>query len=145
MAPRPGWCRGSTPSTSCWSGGWSTCATSSATTATTPTRRCCPANDATRDTGSCLRAGPDALRSGLVGAVATWLPAWERRLTPHGLRHFCASSLYARGMDLKAIQELLGHDWLSTTTRYIHVHADHIEPAWSDANQRVAARLQEGT
>ena len=96
------------------------------------------------DTRSCLRAGPDALRSGFVGAVATWLPAWARRLTPHGLRHFCASSLYARGMDLKAIQELLGHEWLSTTTRYIHVHANHIETAWTDANQRVAARLEEG-
>ena len=57
------------------------------------------------------------------------------------LRHFCASSLYARGMDLKAIQELLGHEWLSTTTRYIHVHDDHIEHAWAAANERVAARL----
>jgi site-specific recombinase XerD len=61
------------------------------------------------------------------------------------LRHFCASSLYARGMDLKAIQELLGHEWLSTTTRYIHVHAHHIEDAWVDSNRRVAARLGEGT
>lgn len=93
--------------------------------------------------GGCGRAGPDALRCGLVSAVATWLPAWEGRLTPHGLRHFCASSLYGRGMDLKAIGELLGHEWLSTTTRYIHVHADHVETAWASANDRVAARLEE--
>jgi site-specific recombinase XerD len=44
-------------------------------------------------------------------------------------------------MDIKAIQEVLGHEWLSTTTRYIHVHADHDEHAWAVANERVAARL----
>jgi site-specific recombinase XerD len=93
-----------------------------------------------RDGGS-LRVGDDALRSGLAGAVAAWLPAWTGRLSPHVLRHYCASSMYARGMDLKAIQELLGHEWLSTTTRYIHVHSEHIEQAWTSANQRVAARL----
>ena len=92
-------------------------------------------------TGECLRAGADALRSGLAGAVGQWLPDWSGRLTPHGLRHYCASSLYERGLDLKAIQELLGHNWLSTTTRYIHVHSDHIEHAWSVANTRVATRL----
>jgi site-specific recombinase XerD len=94
------------------------------------------------DTGTCVRVGPEALRCGFAGAVSTWLPAWDRRLTPHGLRHFCASSLYQRGMDLKSIQELLGHEWLSTTTRYIHVHSNHIEQAWTTANARVAARLQ---
>jgi site-specific recombinase XerD len=46
-------------------------------------------------------------------------------------------------MDLKAIQDVLGHVWLSTTTRYIHVHDDHIEHAWAAANDRVAARLGE--
>ncbi|GLI03350.1 hypothetical protein Pa4123_86280 [Phytohabitans aurantiacus] len=92
-------------------------------------------------TGLCRRAGDDALRSGLAQAVRTWLPDWAGKLTPHGLRHFCASSLYARDMGLKAIQELLGHEWLSTTTRYVHVHAEHIEHAWSLANQRVADRL----
>ena len=67
----------------------------------------------------------------------------SEHVSPHTLRHYCASSLYARGMDLKAIQELLGHEWLSTTTRYIHVHAHHIEDAWADANRRVADRLGE--
>ena len=100
-----------------------------------------PSERRDRDTGHCTRAGSEALRAGLAGAVDRWLPAWTGRLTPHGLRHFCASSLYARGVDLKAIQDLLGHNWLSTTTRYIHVHDEHIERAWADANDRVAGRL----
>jgi len=94
-------------------------------------------------TGDVVRVGPEALRNGLAGAVDRWLPAWRGKLTPHALRHFCASSLYGRGVDLKAIQELLGHEWLSTTTGYIHVHANHIELAWAKANERVAARLGE--
>jgi site-specific recombinase XerD len=92
-------------------------------------------------TGWRRRVSDQTLRDGFAGAVARWLPAWSGRLTPHGLRHYCASSLYERGMDLKAIQELLGHEWLSTTTRYIHVHANHIEQAWAAANARTAARL----
>lgn len=96
-----------------------------------------------RATGRCGRVGDDALRSGLAVAVGHWLPAWSGRMSPHVLRHYCASSLYEQGMDLKAIGELLGHEWLSTTTRYIHVHADHIEQAWVNANDRVAARLRD--
>lgn len=92
-------------------------------------------------TGRCQRIGTDALRSGLADAVEQWLPAWQGKLTPHALRHYCASSLYGRGVDLKAIQELLGHSWLATTTYYIHVHDEHIERAWVQANERVATRL----
>ena len=73
----------------------------------------------------CGRVGADALRSGLAAATGRWLPAWEGRLTPHVLRHYCASSLYARGVDLKAVQELLGHEWLSTTTRYVNSRVLH--------------------
>jgi site-specific recombinase XerD len=96
------------------------------------------------DHGRAIRVGADALRTGLAHAVARWLPDWDtpqRRLTPHGLRHYCASSLYAQGVGLKAIQELLGHSWLSTTTLYVHVHNEHIEQAWNQANQRVTTRL----
>jgi len=96
------------------------------------------------DTGRCTRIQSNALRVGFTDAVGRWLPEWSGRLTPHGLRHYCASSLYAHGIGLKAIQELLGHEWLSTTTGYIHVHAEHIERAWTAANDRVATRLDTG-
>jgi site-specific recombinase XerD len=96
-----------------------------------------------RELGRCGRVGTESLRCGLADTVARWLPAWNRRLTPHVLRHYCASSLYGHGMDLKAIQELLGHQWLSTTTRYVHVHDAHIEQAWAAANDRVAARFSD--
>jgi site-specific recombinase XerD len=93
-------------------------------------------------TGWTGRVGDQSLRDGLATAVGRWLPQWQGgRLTPHTLRHYCASSLYGRGMDLKAIQELLGHEWLSTTTLYVHVHANHIENAWAAANARTEARL----
>ena len=93
------------------------------------------------DTGRCGRVGTNALRVGMADSVNRWLPTWSGRLTPHGMRHFCASSMYAHGVGLKAIQELLGHEWLSTTTGYIHVHADHIEHAWEQASDRIATRL----
>ena len=89
----------------------------------------------------CGRVGHNALRRGLGIQVGRWLPAWSDRMTPHVLRHYCASSLYGAGMDLKALQELLGHQWLATTSGYIHVRSDHIERAWNTANQRVETRL----
>lgn len=92
----------------------------------------------------CRRVGSEALRQGLARQTAQWLPAWRGRLTPHVLRHYCASSLYGSGMDLKALQELLGHEWLSTTTRYVHVRSDYVEQAWTDANRRLETRLGEG-
>jgi site-specific recombinase XerD len=100
-----------------------------------------PSERRDRVTGRCGRAGASTLREGLAAAVETWLPAWSSRMSPHVLRHYCASSLYLRGLDLKAIQDLLGHEWLSTTTRYIHVPASHVEQAWLVANDRVQARL----
>ena len=42
-------------------------------------------------------------------------------------------------MDLIAIQETLGHAWVATTMRYVHVHRDHVEDAWLAGQQRAAA------
>jgi site-specific recombinase XerD len=92
--------------------------------------------------GSCGRVGDDALRAGLAAAAATHLPAWAGRLTPHVLRHACASQLYLSGMDLLLIQQLLGHAWIATTMRYVHVHRTRIEEAWIAGQQRAATRLE---
>jgi site-specific recombinase XerD len=92
--------------------------------------------------GSCRRVGDDALRSGLAEAAAAHLPEWADQLTPHVLRHFCASQLYLSGVDLISIQELLGHSWVATTMRYVHVHRTRIEDAWVAGQQRAAARME---
>ncbi|MHA6757897.1 tyrosine-type recombinase/integrase [Streptacidiphilus sp. PAMC 29251] len=62
-------------------------------------------------------------------------------MTPHVLRHFCASELYLNGLDLISIQEVLGHSWIATTMRYVHVHRTRVEDAWMAGNERAARRL----
>ncbi|WP_322973833.1 tyrosine-type recombinase/integrase [Actinacidiphila oryziradicis] len=61
-------------------------------------------------------------------------------MTPHVLRHFCASQLYGNG--LLAIQEVLGHSWIATTMRYIHVQQTRVEDAWVAGMERAAKRLE---
>ncbi|MGW5380970.1 tyrosine-type recombinase/integrase [Nocardia sp. NPDC003999] len=90
--------------------------------------------------GTGRRATADVFRRALAEAVDRHLPTWSQKLTPHVLRHFCASQLYLSGMNLFAIQELCGHAWTATTARYIHVHATHVEDAWVSGQRRVADR-----
>ncbi len=60
----------------------------------------------------------------------------NKHINPHKLRHSFATHMLEGSQDLRAVQELLGHENLATTQIYTHLNFEHLSKVYDDSHPR---------
>lgn len=60
--------------------------------------------------------------------------AQQKKITPHVFRHSFASMLLSKGLDIRLVQELLGHESISTTQNYTHITSEQLQKMYHTAH-----------
>jgi integrase/recombinase XerD len=86
------------------------------------------------------RGGRQLSRQSVWTMVRAASLATGRHVSPHMLRHSCATHMVENGADLRTVQTILGHADISTTQVYTHLALDRLKTVYTQHHPRAKAR-----